>query len=75
MKASTIIIRLLLTSIPLGIYIASLYQPALLFEHEDSLSGRHLLAWGWWGGNDAQLCMVRQWHIFRFIILLYPRSL
>ena len=49
MKASTIIIRLLLAIIPLGIYIASLYQPALLFEQIYPLPGHHILAWGWWG--------------------------
>lgn len=30
-------------------YVYSLFLPALLFEHHESLSGGHVLAWGWWG--------------------------
>lgn len=49
MKASSVIKRLLFSIVPLGVYIASLYQPAFHFEHMESLPGLHILAWGWWG--------------------------
>ena len=32
-----------------GLFVYSLYLPALLFDANDSLSGLDVLSWGWWG--------------------------
>ena len=32
-----------------GLFVYSLYLPALVFDAEDSLSGLDVLSWGWWG--------------------------
>jgi len=32
-----------------AIYLISLSQPAMTFEHREPISGLYVLCWGWWG--------------------------